>query len=397
MTSTSRRTIGVGLVSNGWMGRLHSRSLRQLPDRYPELGVDIRLVIAADSVQSAADEAVARLGYETSSLDYMDVINHPDVDVVSICSPNFMHKEVAMAAIAAGKHFWIEKPMGRSSTESRTIAEAAAGLMTSVGFNYRQAPAIAHARQLIRDGKLGRITNIRGSLLADYSADPKGAFTWRFERERSGSGVLGDLMSHGFDLAQYLVGPITSVSAMTETFIPQRREAGSANASHFSASADGPIRDVENEDYAAILARFASGTVGIFDSSRVAIGPRAAYAIEVYGTEGSLRWDFERMNELDVCLGKSAGEYGYTTVYAGPEHGEFGRFQPGGGISMGYDDLKAVEAMLFIKSVLTGVQVAPSVADAWSAAEVIDASIKSAASGLWHDVVQVAHGTTFDL
>jgi predicted dehydrogenase len=393
---TQRRTIGVGLISNGWMGRLHSRSLRQLADRYPELGVDIRLVIAADPVESAQADAINRLGYETATADYHDVINHPDVDVISICSPNFLHREVALATISAGKNFWIEKPMGRSAAESRDIALAAAaqGLMTAVGFNYRHAPAVAHARELIRSGALGTITNVRGSLFADYSSDPKGAFTWRFERAQSGTGVLGDLMSHGFDLAQYLLGPISEVSALTATFISERREAGSSNASHFSASADGPIRQVENEDYAGILTRFESGAVGIFDSSRVAIGPRAEYTIEVYGTEGSLRWDFERMNELEVCLGRKAGEYGYTTVFASPGHGDFAAFQPGGGIAMGYDDLKAIEAKLFIESVLSGIQKAPSVADAWSAAAVIDACVVSAESKKWEQVAQPAEGTT---
>ena len=395
VAETAARTIGVGLVSVGWMGRLHSRSYRALAERYPELGADIRLVIAADPVATAAQEAVERLGYAASTADYLEVINHPEVDVVSICSPNFLHREIAMAAIAAGKPFWIEKPMGRNAAESREIAEgaAAAKLVTAVGFNYRHAPAIAHARELVRTGKLGTITNVRCTLFADYSSDPAGALTWRFERDKAGSGVLGDLLSHGFDLAQYLVGDITEVTALTDTFIKERPEATSANAGHFSRGTGGPMRPVENEDHAAVLARLSGGAVGTFESSRVAIGPRAEYSIEVYGTDGSLRWNFERLNELEVCL-RSSDEYGFTRVMAGPQHGEFGVFQPGAGIGMGFDDLKVIEAMLFIRSVLTGTQLAPSVADCWSTAEIIEAATASAASGLWQPVRAVVGGRT---
>ena len=148
----AKKTLGYGLISVGWMGRVHSRGLSQVPERYPELGVAICKVIAADTLESARENAVNLMGFEQATENYLDVINHPDVDIVSICSPNFLHHEIAMAAIKAGKDFWIEKPMGRSEVESREIAEGAIakGLMTAVGFNYRQSPAIAHARELVR-------------------------------------------------------------------------------------------------------------------------------------------------------------------------------------------------------------------------------------------------------
>ncbi|WP_166999303.1 Gfo/Idh/MocA family protein [Paramicrobacterium fandaimingii] len=385
MTITSRsRLIGVGLISVGWMGRLHTRSYKSIPERFPELGVIPRLVIAADAVDEAAQQAVDQLGYERSTTDYRDVVADPEVDVVSICAPNFLHKEFALAAAAAGKPFWIEKPMGRNLAESREIAEAAAsaGLVTAVGFNYRNAPAIAHARQMIASGELGSITNVRTSFVADYASHPAGALTWRFERGRGGLGVLGDLLSHGFDLATYLVGEIDEVSAATGTYITERAKPTAANASHFSTSAGGEMLPVENEDVAVILAKFASGAIGTFESSRIAIGPRAEYAIEVYGTKGSLRWDFQRMNELQVSL-RSGSNYGYTDVYMSPGHGDFARFQPGGGTSMGFDDLKAIEAALFIESVVTGEQKAPSVHDGLAAAKVADAAERSAKTQRW--------------
>jgi predicted dehydrogenase len=385
--------IGVGLIAVGWMGRLHSRAYLAARQHFPELPVRARLVAAADPDAASRAYATEVLGYARASENYQNVLDDPDVAVVSICSPNFLHREIALAAVEAGKPFWIEKPMGRGAQESAEIARAAlgAGLVTGVGFNYRHAPAVARARQLIRDGAIGSVTNIRVALLADYSADPAGALTWRFRRELAGSGVLGDLLSHGADLAQYLVGAIDSVTAMTETFIPERPVPASGAASHFSKGpAGGPTGLVENEDYAAVLARFDSGAVGVLESSRVAVGPRAEYRFEVYGSRGSLRWDFQRLNELHVADDQS----GYRTILAGPEFGEFARFQPGAGIGMGFDDLKTIEAGLFLRSVAERRQVGPSASDAWSAAEIVDAAVRSASELTWVHVPRV-EGTTF--
>lgn len=393
------KQLGVGVISLGWMGRLHSRAYRSLAERYPELGVSLRLVAAADPEQSAREAATGALGFERSYADYRDLLADPDVDVVSICSPNFLHHEIALAAAAAGKPFWIEKPMGVTADQSREIAHAAeaAGLVTSVGFNYRQAPAVQRLRQLVKSGDLGRITNVRVWLIADYASSPKGPLTWRYELARAGHGVVGDLMSHGIDLAQYVVGRVASVTALTDTFIGQRPFALSQGVGHAAVQVSEETGPVENEDYVSLLARFEGGVVGTFESSRVAVGPRSSYRIEVFGTEGSARWDFEDMNYLDVCIDDGGPNHGYTHVAAGgPGFGDYARFQPGPGISMSYDDLKVVEGKLFIESVLTGAQLAPSAADAWSAAAVDEAIVASAADGQWHDVEPVTGTVTYD-
>ncbi|PKQ22100.1 MAG: myo-inositol 2-dehydrogenase, partial [Actinobacteria bacterium HGW-Actinobacteria-5] len=218
------KQIGVGVIALGWMGRLHSRGFRQVAERYPELGVDARLVAAADPVP-ANREAARGLGFERAVEDYREVLADPQIEAVSICAPNFLHHEIAMAAVGAGKHFWIEKPMGVNAAQSREIAQAAAaaGLVTAAGFNYRHQPAVEHARDLVCGGRLGRVTNARVWLIADYASSPEGPHTWRYVRAQAGAGVVGDLLSHGIDLAQYLLGSrITEVTAMTDTFITTR-------------------------------------------------------------------------------------------------------------------------------------------------------------------------------
>lgn len=392
---SDQNRIGVGLVSVGWMGRLHSRAYLATRQFFPELPRHPELVIAADPDEAGRTHAAEALGYGETVSDYRAVLEHPDVEVVSICSPNFLHHEIALATAAAGKHFWIEKPMGRSARESREIAQAAAdaGLLTAVGFNYRHVPAIAEARRLIRSGALGEITNVQIRLLTSYASDPNDVFTWRYEQARAGSGVLGDILSHGFDLAQFLIGRISSVNAVTETFIKERPlPAGTSSNTFERGVASDVTQTVENEDYTALLARFDNGAIGMFETTRVAIGPNAEYIVEVYGTKGSLRWNFERMNQLEVAEDRR----GYRTMLSDASYGEFKRFQPGAGPGIGFNDLKTIEAALFLRSVAEGRQIAPSVADGWSASELVDASLESSRTGSWVKAPAVSGETTYD-
>ena len=190
---------------------------------------------------------------------------------------------------------------------------------------------------------------------------------------------------------------IASVSALTDTFITERPIPTKAGVGHSGWEVSDELGPVGNEDYVAMMIRLDNGAVGTMESSRVSVGPRAEYVIEVYGTEGSLRWNFERLNELEICIGRENEFQGYTRVMAGPTFPSFSRFQPGAGTSMGFDDLKMVESAQFIQSVLTGKQLSPSVADGWAAAEVDDATVASAADGMWHDVVVVPGKTTYDV
>jgi predicted dehydrogenase len=385
---TVAREIGIGLVGVGWMGQLHTASYRRVAYHFPECEAVPRFVIAADEVSARAGLASERLGYEQVTTDWREVVAHGDVEVLSITAPNFMHREVAVAAAQAGKHFWGEKPLGRFPSETAEIAAAAerAGVRTIVGLNYRQPPAVKYAKQLIDEGALGEITRYRSCFLADYAHDPRGALSWRFLREHAGLGVLGDLMSHVSDLAQFLLGPIARVTAQAETQIAMRPRVEMGTGTHFSLVEGGDLGAVENEDTAMCLVEFASGVRGSLEATRVLVGRHVEMSFEVHGTKGALRWDFQRMNELEAYLPLSSGDEGFATVFMGPGHPDFAHFQPGPALPMGYDDLKVMEAHLILQSVLDGQQREPGVREILQAARAIDAMARSVESRRWEDV-----------
>jgi predicted dehydrogenase len=378
------REIGIGLLGVGWMGELHSTSYRRVPVHFPECEGVARLVVAADEAEERARRAAERLGYAEWTTDWREVLSHPDVEAVSICAPNFMHREMAVAAAGAGKHFWGEKPLGALPQDTAEIARAAeaAGIRTIVGLNYRHPPAVQHARALVAEGKLGEPNHFRMQFVASYSSNPRGALSWRFSRELSGHGILSDLGSHAVDLAQFLLGPIARVSATSAILIPRRPKMPMGTGTHFSVvEGDVELGDVENEDWTAALVEFESGLKGTIELSRVIVGAEARYLFEVNGTEGAVSWNFERMNELHVYR-----DGGYARVLMGPAHPDFAHFQPGQGIPMGYDDLKVIEAYRFLQSVADGEQREPGVREMLATACVLDAIARSSESGAWEDV-----------
>jgi len=400
-SSGTVRDVGVGLISVGWMGKLHSRAYQALPSVYPELGLRPRLVHAADTAPDRAEYARDILGYARCSADYHDVLADPDVEVVSICAPTGLHREIGIAAAEAGKAFWIEKPVGRDAKEAADVAAAArkAGVATSVGYNYRHAPAVERVRDLVAMGDLGRITNIRAVFFSGYASEPKGALSWRFVRDLAGTGALGDLLSHVVDLVSYLVGPIAEVTALTSTVYTERPILPMGTGTHFAVIEDGELGPVENDDYAAALVRFAAdsrapGAVGTLEASRIIVGPQCGLGFELYGTDGSAGWNFEQMNELRICVGRGGPHYGYTTVLGNAHLGDYAHFQPGPGNSMSYDDLKVIEAKKFLVAVTGGERRNSTVDDAHAVAEVIAAAATSADTGTWQRVPEVP-GATF--
>ncbi|MFF5979754.1 Gfo/Idh/MocA family protein [Streptomyces olindensis] len=380
-------TLGVAVVGFGWMGRVHTQAYARVRHHYPRLPLVPELVAVAEEVPGRAEEAAAQFGFASTTRDWREVAADPRVKAVSITAPNFLHREIGVAMAEAGKHIWIEKPVGLTAEDARAVADAVAkaGVRGTVGFNYRNAPAVEAARELIASGEIGTVTHVRVRLFSDYAAHPEGALTWRYERERGGSGVLGDLASHGADLARFLLGDITSLTADTAVFLPERARPTGATAGHGRASG-GELGPVENEDYVSCLLRFASGARGVLEACRVSVGEQNNYGFEVHGTKGAVFWDFRRMNELGISRGTTYQDQSVSTVYVGPGHGEFAAFQPGAANAMGYDDLKVIEAYRFLTSVAEGTAHGATLDDAVRSAAALDAMSRSVASGTWETV-----------
>ncbi|GHF56792.1 Gfo/Idh/MocA family protein [Streptomyces thermodiastaticus] len=377
-------TLGVAVVGFGWMGRVHTQAYARLPHHFPQPAVRPRPVVVADEVPGRAAEAAERYGFARATTDWHEILTDPDVQAVSVTAPNVLHREIGVALAEAGKHLWIEKPVGLDAADARAVAEAAekAGVRGTVGFNYRHAPAVVAAHDMIAAGEIGTPTHVRIRLFSDYAAHPEGALTWRYERARGGSGVLGDLASHGVDLARYLLGEIASLCADTAVFVPERARPAGATAGHTRATGGTP-GPVENDDYVSCLLRFASGARGVLEACRVSVGEQNAYGFEIHGTRGALFWDFRRMGELGVSRGTAYQDQPVSTVYVGPGHGAYDAFQPGAANAMGYDDLKVIEAHHFVRSIVDGTPHGATLKDAVAAASALDAMALSAERRAW--------------
>ncbi|MGO9124380.1 MAG: Gfo/Idh/MocA family protein [Terriglobales bacterium] len=384
-----KQIIGVGVIGMGWMGTVHSRSYLAAADRFLDSGIQPKLVVCADEVEERAREAQQRFGFERYTTRWQDVIADPRVQAVNITTPNYMHLEVVRAAAAAGKHIFCEKPVGKDPRETAEIERLSrqAGVLTFVGYNYRWSPMVQYARQLIGEGKLGRLTHFRSRFFAGYASNPQGVLSWRFQQQFAGLGVIGDLMSHVVDMGLMLAGPIKRVVGNRETFFLKRPLATPGVGTHFSVGGEGPQGDVTNEDYAGALAQFANGVQGCLEVCRVIQGHKCQFAFEVEGTKGALSWDFERMNEMTVFApDDDAAHDGTTRIVSGLQHPFHARFSPGAGVGLSYEDLKTIEAHQFLKSIAEKRQGEPGFREALRVAKVLGAIEHSWETGSWQNV-----------
>jgi predicted dehydrogenase len=381
-----RRTIGIGVVGMGWMGEAHSRSYRLVGDRFHERGIDARLVACADVDSGRAEAARERFGFERATTDWHDVVADPAVEAISVTAPNDTHLAVIRAALAAGKHVLCEKPVGRTPDETLQAAALARAtdLVTFVGYNYRWAPVVQHARDLIAAGELGELTHYRGRFLNGYAKDPDGVLSWRFRAEQ-GFGTLSDLLSHAIDMAHLIAGPIADVVGNRRTFIATRPLPRAGGTHYDTAGPDDPRGAVTNEDYVGALVRFAGGAQGTLEACRVISGSQCDLGFEVHGTRGALAWTFERMNELRFFRRNESrpADEGWTTELSGPAHPRHRSFNPGWGTGLGFDDLKVIEAAEFLLAVATRTPAAPSFEDAAAVAHVQAAIAASWDSDGW--------------
>ncbi len=367
----------VGLIGSGFIGRAHAIALQGVGAVFPDIAAPV-CEILADRDEIHAINAAASLGFKRATGDWRKLVADPAVDIVDICAPNHLHREMALAAFAAGKHVWCEKPLALDAKEAREVADAAArsGVRHLIGFNYSCNPLVRLAQKMIAGGELGKIMGFSGHYFEDYMADPAVPHSWRCERRFAGAGALADLGSHLIDMAEVLLGPIESVQARLETVHSKRR-----------VPATGAMLPVENEDIARALVRFAGGVGGTFEISRVATGFKCGLAFSVFGTAGSISFDQERMNELRVySASDAAGRRGFRTILAGPEHPDYGHFCPAPGHGLGINDLKVIEARNLIRAIADGVPARPGFDVGLRVQLVMDAMERSHASGTWTNV-----------
>lgn len=336
---TAKQQLRIGLIGTGFMGKTHVFGFAAA-QRVFDLAYDIVLHTVADRSAELAATAAQTLGFDASSGDWKTLIADPDIDVIDITAPNALHKEMALTALAAGKHVYCEKPLATTAADAAEMAQAAqaAGVRTQVGFNYLCNPLFSLAREMIRGGELGEIRSYRGIHAEDYMADAESPFTFR--HDPAGGGALADLGSHALATAEFLLGPIERVQGDSVTVIASRPDGKGAR------------RNVEVDDLGRAFLRFANGATGSLEASWIAMGRKMQHDFEVYGTRGALVFSQERFNELHFFdAADRQGRRGFRRIEAGPDHAPYGLFCVAPGHQLGFNDLKAIEIAGFVDAI----------------------------------------------
>ncbi len=383
----------VGLIGAGWMGKAHAMSYRSARLAFGGEPVAAALEVVADANEAIAARAAASLGFRRHARDWREVVEDPGVDIVDITTPNDLHYEVAMAAIAAGKHIWCEKPLTNDAGTSFEIAEAAekAGVTTLVGFNYIKNPVQVLARELIETGEIGSVTYYRGLFNSDFLGRPDIPFSWRNDRARAGSGVIGDVGAHCFAYFRHLLGqPIEEVMCDLRIVIGERPAAEGTGSFSQDAGGGGATVPVDTDDVATVLFRFAGGVTGHLEMSRVALGRRMEIGYDVTGTAGALRYQYDRINELQLYRETGPRETrGFQRIEMGPTDPRYAAFFPVPGIGAGYNDFKVMEAQELIEAIAAGRPAYPDFRWGAEVQRLIDACMISDAEGRWVKVSEV--------
>ena len=383
------RSIGIGVIGFGWMGRAHSRSYRSIPAYFPDSGITPRLVAVADTDPERVDLAISSFGFERGTTEWRELLDRDDIDVIDITAPNGLHQELAEAAAAAGKHIFCEKPVGIEPQATAVIEAAArrAGVISGCGYNYRWAPLVQYTRGLLKEGRFGELTHYRGRFFSMYGRDRLGLLSWRYLQDEAGYGVLNDLMPHAIDMAQHLCGPIDRIVSVKETFVRERPLPLPGAGTHYErGEAGSPTGEVTNEDYVGALVEFANGVRGTLEVDRSIFGPQSSMAFELNGSRGAASWDHEKLNQLQLYLPEEQPTDGFIEVLAGDSLSHHGNLVPGAGNSIGYEDLKIIEALEFLRAVAEERRFRPDFGDAVDNASVAAAMIRSWTSGQWEEV-----------
>ncbi len=371
-------SLNVGMVGYGFMARAHSNAWANVAHFFDTGYRPVLKAVAARNTENAGKFA-EMWGYGRVESDWRKLIEAKDIDVIDVCVPNDLHAEICIAAAKAGKMVTCEKPLARTAAEAMPMIEAVekAAVANMVWYNYRRVPAVSLIKQLVESGRLGKIFHYRAKFLQDWTISPDvpqgGAGTWRLDVDAAGSGVTGDLLAHCLDTAMWINGGISSLTAMTETFVKERKHAET-----------GKMQAVGIDDAAAVLTRFANGALGTFESTRYARGHKAAYTLEINGEKGSLAWDLHDLNRLQFFDHGVAGALrGWTNILVTDgEHPYLGKWWVPG-LIIGYEHSFIHQAADFLEGLRSGKPAAPTFREALEANRVCDAIIASGQSGQW--------------
>jgi predicted dehydrogenase len=393
MTHASRPTLGVGMVGYAFMGRAHSQAWRNV-SAFFDLPRTPAMVALAGRSREQVTAAAQRLGWESVETDWRELIRRDDVHIVDICTPGDAHAEIAIAALEAGKHVLCEKPLANTVAEATTMAEAAAraaanGVRAMVGFNYRRVPALALARALVLEGRLGTIRHVRAQYLQDWIVDPDFPLVWRLDADKAGSGALGDIGAHIIDAAQYVTSDrLTGVSALLETFIKERPIAEMSAGLDATVDGDNQRGRVTVDDAALFVGRMSGGALASFEATRFATGRKNVLRLEINGSAGSLAFDLESMNELLFYdHTEDSGTAGFRRILVTESnHPYAGAWWPPGHV-LGYEHTFTHEVKDFVEAIDSGTDPEPSFADGLQVQRVLTAVAGSAADhGAWTTV-----------
>ena len=386
-------TLGVGMVGHAFMGAAHSQAWRTAPHFFDlPLRPELRALCGRDPGRVA--EAAERMGWQSTETDWARLVDRDDIDLIDVCTPGDTHVEIAVAALGAGKHVLCEKPLANTVAEAQAMTAAAEraaarGVMAMVGFTYRRVPAVALARSLVAQGRIGEIRHVRAQYLQDWIADAQAPMSWRLQRERAGSGALGDIGAHIVDLTQHITGErITTVTGLLETFVKERpvvvATSGALLGGDTTGGRDGTMAAVTVDDAAGFLARFSGGAVGVFEATRFATGRKNSIRLEVNGSRGSLAFDFEDMNVLQFFDADEPEETaGFRRILVTePQHPYVGRWWPPGH-GLGYEHGFAHQVVDLVTAIARSEQPLPSFADGLQVQCVLAAVEHSAESGSW--------------
>lgn len=379
------KSMNVAIIGTKFMGKAHSNAWLNSPHFF-DMGIKPVLKMACGQNEADLKAFAERWGWEQTETDWHKVIANKEIDIIDISVPTYLHHDIAVAAAKAGKHIFCEKPFALTIAEAKEMYQEAekAGIVHYLNHNYRRAPAVRLAKRLIEEGFVGRIYHWRGAYLQDWIVDPEFPLTWHLRKDRAGGGPHFDLNSHSVDLARYLVGEITSVSALTPTFITERPLPG-AGAATFSAGSDkkAEMGQVTVDDAAFMLAEFENGAIGSFDASRFAPGRKNYNYFEIYGSKGSLVFNLERMNELQLFQRDDpAYAQGFRTILTteGGQHDYIANWWPPGHM-IGYEHEFHHAVVDFMEAIEKGTKIEPNFYDGLREIEILIAGLESAEKG----------------